>query len=1326
MNAGDVIDQRFALEREIRGGGMGRIFCANDLHTGRAVAVKIATDVADDSRARFRRESVLLAEIAHPAIVAYVAHGELADRTPYLVMEWLEGADLAQILEGYSPARQPTVRMTPSSHANAEPTVRLTPSELERAKPIEEVPRSSLDIATVILIGKRLAAALSALHARGIVHRDIKPGNLFLPAGDPAHAKLLDFGTARERMPAHPLTSEGLIVGTPYYMAPEQVREGGTIGPAADVWAVGCVLYECLTGRAPFSAPHPLAALARIMLDEPSLVSELRPDVPEDLARLVHDTLEKDSARRPADGAALLARIEALSPIASLATRLAAAPARAEPRRLTGPEVRVCALLFARASAAATGLPRVVASCGGSYQALADGEHSFLVTIESVRAPTDQAAAAARVAIALREADPEIRQVLVTGRGGDEGHTPMGELVDSAVEHLLAAAPGEICVDRLTAALIDARFHVTFDGNQGRLAGERDAEGTRTLLGKPSVWVGRRRELATLLATLDECADERVARAVLVLAPAGIGKSRLRHEMVRSLERRGTPVLVLYGQGDSLSAGSPFVMIAPALRRAAGILDGEPLERRREKLAVLVESAVPAADRRRITELLGEMIGVTFPDDDSELLRAARADKMLLGQQMERAWVDWLRAECARQPVLLVLEDLHWGDLPSVNYVDAALRALPDSPLMVLALARPEVRDVFPRLWEHREREELTLHALSPAACGELVRAALGPGATPEILDELVRRCDGNAFYLEELVRAVAEGGGANSLPETVIGMVQARLAALAAPARRVLRAAAVFGEAFWDGGVRALLGDDDGQAFDPSEWLDDLVRREVIVRAPSSRLPDQREYTFRHALLRDGAYELLTEHDRKLGHVLAGDWLVRAGEQDGLVLAGHFIRGGDSERAVQWYRRAAEQALDGNDLAAVIERAERAVAAGASGEALGEARGLQATAAYWSSRYADGRQWGEQAVASIRAGTPSWFAALGSGLVSSARLGDYDTVDRLFALALRTEHARGAEAAQLVCLCRGAFQLVFAGRFDRADEVLAEIAALAERARDRLDPLTYAQVNHVQGVRAAHVGDVATFLRHLLAAVDGFERAGDTRNLSLERTTVAWCWAELGELARAEEACRASLECCRALRAQQATTYAHVNLGYILTYRPGKRGEAAEHLRRAIDECRTVGNPRLEGWARAHLAAVHDIDGDHAAGESEAKAATELLEVSPGLQAWALAAWSRALLANGRAGEAVDRARAAMTILTRLGGLLQHETLPPLALARALHASGDITAARAAIADAHARLIRRAERLGNADWRTSFLALPDNALTLELHAAWCGDPGTR
>lgn len=1497
--AGDVVDHRFELQSELRGGGMGRIFRAVDRHTGALVAVKVAIEADGDTGARFRREAVLLAELAHPAIVAYVAHGELADRRPYLVMEWLDGADLGLILEA---------SVTPPPV-----TVKTKPGELARIEPFDKPCGRGIDVATAVLVAKRIAAALSALHARGVVHRDIKPGNLFLPQRDPAQTKLLDFGTARERLPAHPVTTEGTLIGTPYYMAPEQVREGGSIGPAADVWAVGCVLYECLTGRAPFFASHPLAALARIMIEDPTPVADLRIDIPDDLALLLRDMLAKDYAARPPDGAALLSRLEALALADGPRTPLAR-----EARTLTGSESRVCALLFARAStpkeperaigrvaaraatnndiaigraatraadgdiaigraatrasdgeialgraptrasdagialgraptrasdgdlashaivragsgeialgradatrgdAAASGalatgragsgdvgevaidsagsgdiaigragsgeitqvreiaigradsgniavgrpgsgeitqvrdiavgrasssdivreqgaaianvvaLRRAVTAQGGTFQALADAETSFLVTIESVNAPTDQAAAAARIALALRDVDPEIRQVLVTGRG-DGGHAPMGQLVDSAVDKLLVARPGDIRLDRLTASLIDARFHVV----DSLLAGERDAEGTRTLLGKPSLWVGRRRELATLLATLDECAEERVSRAVLVLAQPGMGKSRLRHELTRSLERRGMSpgVLVLYGQGDSLSAGSPFVMIAPALRRAAGILDGEPLERRREKLALLVDANLPVADRRRVTEFLGELVGVAFPDDTSELLRSARADKMLLGQHMERAWVDWLRATTQHQPVLLVLEDLHWGDLPSINYVDAALRALPDAPLMVLALARPEVRQLFPRLWEHREPEELALHALSTAACSELVRAALGAEATPTLVEELVRRCDGNAFYLEELVRAVADGDNLQTLPETVIGMVQARLAGLESPARRVLRAAAVFGEAFWDGGVIALLGSD--QPVKASEWLEDLTRREVISKNPISRLPDQSEYTFRHALLRDGAYELLTDADRTLGHRLAASWLVRAGELDGLVLASHFMRGGDHERAVHWYRRAAEQALEGNDLAGVIERADCAIKAGASGELLGELLGLQANAAYWSSRYADGRQWGEQASKHIPAGRASWFVALASALVSAARLGDYETVDRLFATVLAVQPVGGlddlesqrqvqigmrppkAEAAQLICLARGTFQLIFAGRFERADQILVEIASLASRAVD-LDALTYAQVNHVQGVRAAHVGDVAVFLRHLLAAVDGFERAGDTRNLSLERTTVAWCWAELGSLARAEDECRASLASCLALRAPQATTYAHVNLGYILT-QPGKLGEAKELLARAISECQAVSNPRLEGWARAHLTAIHDLVGDHAAGLAEAERAVVLLDVSPGLKAWALATRSRALLALGR--DAIADARAAMQILERLGGLLQGESLPPLALARALHAAGDHAGARAAIADARVRLLRRAERLGDA--KQTFLALPDNALTLQLAAKW-------
>ena len=103
-----------------------------------------------------------------------------------------------------------------------------------------------------------------------------------------------------------------------------------------------------------------------------------------------------------------------------------------------------------------------------------------------------------------------------------------------------------------------------------------------------------------------------------------------------------------------------------------------------------------------MTAFLGEIANVPFPDDDNDALRAARANPQLMGDGMRRAWEDWLAAECAAHPVLLVLEDLHWGDLPTVSFVDAALRNLRDEPLMVLALARPEVDEQFPDLWQAR------------------------------------------------------------------------------------------------------------------------------------------------------------------------------------------------------------------------------------------------------------------------------------------------------------------------------------------------------------------------------------------------------------------------------------------------------------------------------------------------------------------------------------------------------------------------------------------------------------------------------------------------
>ncbi len=251
-------------------------------------------------------------------------------------------------------------------------------------------------------------------------------------------------------------------------------------------------------------------------------------------------------------------------------------------------------------------------------------------------------------------------------------------------------------MNRVVGSFLEGHFELRKSGDAYELLGELDLAGARTLLGRSTSCIGRERDLATLHGLYEECVGEPVARAALVTAPAGVGKSRVRYEFLRWLKATGADIEIWSGRGDPMSAGSPFDLIAAVIRSAAGTRAGDPLALRQEKLFTRVTRVVPIDDVQRVCEFLGEIAGAPFPDASSIELRAAREDPQLMGDQMRRAWEDWLFAETARRPVLVVLEDLQWGDLASLKLVDAALRHLADRPFMVLGLSRPEVHDLFP------------------------------------------------------------------------------------------------------------------------------------------------------------------------------------------------------------------------------------------------------------------------------------------------------------------------------------------------------------------------------------------------------------------------------------------------------------------------------------------------------------------------------------------------------------------------------------------------------------------------------------------------------
>ena len=284
-----VIGQRLAR------GGMGVVYRARDSRSEASVALKILDRDTEALRARFEREWMVLRSLDHPRIVRYLDHGSTSDGSPYLVMEWLSGHDLAvRVAEG------------------------------------------RLDVVDALRVAIGAAEGLLAAHAAGVVHRDVKPSNIFLVEGRLDDVRVIDFGIARDEAQIDGLTATGAIPGTPAYMAPEQVR--GRHDRRSDVYALGATLFELLAGRPPFQGDSSAAVMLAVIAEAPPNLRTLRADIPADLDAFVARMLAKDPAARPSDMSAVIAELE------DLAAGGSAAPApgwllslEEAPRRARGP-----------------------------------------------------------------------------------------------------------------------------------------------------------------------------------------------------------------------------------------------------------------------------------------------------------------------------------------------------------------------------------------------------------------------------------------------------------------------------------------------------------------------------------------------------------------------------------------------------------------------------------------------------------------------------------------------------------------------------------------------------------------------------------------------------------------------------------------------------------------------------------------------------------------------------------------------------------------------------------------------------------------------------
>jgi tetratricopeptide (TPR) repeat protein len=1272
MRQDEIVAGHFRIVNEAGVGGMGTVYRAIDERGGGLVALKVLHGGGVMEAARFDREAGLLAALSHPRIVRYLAHGALTSGERYLVMELLEGETLAA-----------------------------------------RIVRDSMTVADCVRLGLHVAEALGAVHDLGIVHRDVKPANLFLEGGSIDQLKLLDFGIARRRASTNEvdLTAAGIVVGTPRYMAPEQFRGDRDIDARADVYALGSVLFRCLTGRA-IHAGMASHDGSRVPFDEEApRVRSLCGDVPEPLEDLVARMVARSPGERPADARQVADELGAVGH--ALAIDVGGALTRAEQRVRVVLVARLAQHTDVDATMRQSDLVdrneqlRAIVRAGGA-EAEVFVDRSLVITPTRPGGPAEHAILLARCAATLRTWAPEMSIALVGGRGVPLGRLPVRGVLDrgAGLLALVDAAP-RILVDEITAGLLRQRFEIARDDAGMSLGAERDDARAPLLLGKATPCLGRDRELGILESAFEECAGDRVATAVVVTGPPGSGKSRLRWEFVQRLERRAEPFEVWDARAEPMGIGAPFGMISRTIRRAVGIVAGEPVEAQRARIEARVGRVLSRPSAPRIAQFLGEIAGLPFPDERCVELRAARADPVLMGDQIRRAWAEWIVAECRDQAIVLILEDLHWGDLPTVKLVDAALVAAAEAPLFVLALARPEVATVFPDLWVDRGRTALPLRPLTRRASEQLARSVLGPDAADALVENVVERAGGNALFLEECLRATA-AGQAERLPLNVAGILEDRLQALGPEQRRVLRAASVFGKTFWLDGVEALTQGLAGMA----RLFDALIDKEILARHTESRFAGGVEYHFRHVLVREAAYAMLTDEDRVLGHRLAGEWLERMGERDALTIAEHFELAGEAGRAVPFHLRAAQEALSGGDFVEAIARAERGVAAGPHGETLGHLLLAQAEAFEWRGEHAREARAGEAALAVLPEGGSAWYAAGTFHILGVLRQANYEGVAPALARLRRPvprPEALAAAAAAKANLSAFVRPTLGAAHADALlDEADAHAAGLGAP-----EPMVEGRIHWARAFRARLEGDLGACHEGSLLAIERYEAAGNRRAAAYARINTGLGLVQLGAY---EEACtvlREGLAVSERLGLPLVVAWAKNNLGPALLGM-GQIAEARACEEEAIAFFQACGNERMEGSSRTYLAQILAAQSDASGALREVELAITALGKVPLLRAKAEAVLAALLLSRGQFDAALAAARAAMVPLRAGERVEAGEALIRLIHADALAAAGELDGARAAHAEARAALLARGARIRADRHRQSFLdRVPENARTL-------------
>jgi len=514
-----------------------------------------------------------------------------------------------------------------------------------------------------------------------------------------------------------------------------------------------------------------------------------------------------------------------------------------------------------------------------------------------------------------------------------------GDLVNTASRIQSVAEPGSVLVGDATRRATDAAVRYEPAGNH-EFKGKTEPvalfralqvvagrSGSMRVEGLEAPFVGRDRELRTLKDLFHSSADHRTPQLVTVTGIAGVGKSRLSWEFEKYVDGLAAEVLWHRGRCLSYGDGVTYWALADMMRMRVGSVEGEAPDAVAAKLTATVSRFVPdPAERRWIEPRLGRLLGLD--------------DRPTTGQDDQfAAWRLFVERMSDVAPVILLFEDLHWADSSLLDFVDYLLEWSRNHPIFVLALSRPELAERRPTWGTGRRNfSSLYLEPLMPDAM-EWLLAGLVPGLPPPVARTILARAEGIPLYAVETVRMLLDQGLLEQVgegyrptgpiddlqvPETLHGLIAARLDGLAPSERQLVEDAAVLGKSFTPGALAAVSGTAVEALQEP---LRVLVRREVLTVSSDPQSPERGKYEFVQDLLRKVAYETLSRHDRKSKHLVVAGYLEaqHAGDEDDVVelIAAHYVDAlqavPDAPDAPQTRARAKAMLLRAGDRAAML-----------------------------------------------------------------------------------------------------------------------------------------------------------------------------------------------------------------------------------------------------------------------------------------------------------------------------------------------------------------------------------------------------------------------